>query len=96
LDGELKPNRKFGTPMEPILVARSGARNMAQSQKKSPTAIRTDRAGLPPGTPEWITLALVHETVRVWQPFYSAPISLDEAVTILRRVGQLFSVLSEK
>jgi hypothetical protein len=39
---------------------------------------------------------LIRETVRVWQPYYSTPISLDDAVTILSRVGQLFSVLSEK
>jgi hypothetical protein len=51
---------------------------------------------LPPGTPQWITMDLVRETIRVWQPYYSAPISLDDAVTILSRIGQLFSVLSEK
>ena len=51
---------------------------------------------LPPGTPKWITMDLVRETIRVWQPYYSAPISLDDAVTILSRMGQLFNILSEK
>jgi hypothetical protein len=66
-------------------------------------AAKTSRArsvvgaeALPPGTPDWITMELVRETVRVWQPFYSEPISLDEAVTILGRVGRLFSLLSER
>ena len=51
---------------------------------------------MPPGTPDWVTMVLVRETVRVWQPYYPTPISLDDAVTILRRVGQLFGVLSGK
>jgi hypothetical protein len=51
---------------------------------------------LPPGTPDWISMDLVHETVRVWQPYYPTPLSMDDAVAILRRVGHLFSVLSEK
>jgi hypothetical protein len=56
-----------------------------------------DRAdAMPAGTPDWVTMDLVRETVRVWQPYYATPISLDEAVTILRRVGQLFGVLSGK
>jgi hypothetical protein len=61
---------------------------------KTPRGIRAE--AMPPGTPSWITMDLVRETVRVWQPYYSTPISLDDAVTILTRVGQLFSVLSEK
>jgi hypothetical protein len=51
---------------------------------------------MPPGTPDWIRMDLVRETVRVWQPYYATPISLDDAVTMLRRVGQMFSVLSGK
>ncbi len=61
---------------------------------KTPRVARAE--AMPPGTPSWITMDLVRETVRVWQPHYSTPLSLDDAVTILTRVGQLFSVLSEK
>ena len=60
-------------------------------------ARRATRADLlPPGTPKWITMDLVKKTIEVWQPHYEQKISLDDAVTILTRVGQLFSVLLEK
>ena len=49
---------------------------------------------LPPGTPAWITMELVRETIEVWSPFYKSRISLDDAVTILRGVGQLFDCLT--
>lgn len=58
-------------------------------QKKS-----EPRAGaLPPGTPAWITPELVRETIRVWQPFYTTPLTLDDAVNILDSAGRLFGVL---
>ena len=60
-----------------------------------PTARRRAEA-LPPGTPAWITMELVRETIEVWSPFYKSPISFDEAVTILRDIGQLFDCLSRR
>ena len=48
---------------------------------------------LPSGTPAWITPALVRRTIEVWQPHYETPLTLDDAVIILRRVGRLFGVL---
>ncbi len=56
-----------------------------------------DRAtALPPGTPSWVTMELIQETIRVWQPLYKTPLSLDDAVTILGNVGRVFSVLSKR
>lgn len=51
-------------------------------------------ACLPPGTPTWITPDLVHLTLKVWQPFYSANLSVHDAITILLSVGRLFRALS--
>ena len=64
------------------------------SQEQSPTTPRGARADvLPPGTPAWITPALVRRTIEVWQPHYETPLTLDDAVIILRGVGRLFGVL---
>jgi hypothetical protein len=85
-------------PLSQIIFSIMGGSNQPFSAPSHTT--RPPRGGraelLPPGTPPWITMDLIRETVRVWQPYYSTPISLDDAVTILSRVGQLFSVLSEK
>jgi hypothetical protein len=48
-------------------------------------------SGVPPGAPAWVTADLIAETIRVWQPGYNEPITADEALGILLRVGQLFS-----
>ncbi len=47
----------------------------------------------PPGTPRWITPTLVELTLRVWQPHYRDPLSIDEAVRILLRMGALVDAL---
>lgn len=54
----------------------------------------SDRLELvPPGAPRWITPALIRETIRVWQPYYEAMLTPDEALTILLNVGRLFEAL---
>ncbi|MDX2199513.1 MAG: hypothetical protein SF069_11155 [Phycisphaerae bacterium] len=47
--------------------------------------------GLPPGTPAWITPAVVERTLRVWQPRYRAPLTQAEVIAILIRVDRLLS-----
>lgn len=49
---------------------------------------------LPAGTPAWITPELIRETMRVWQPYYSASVTPEDAVTILKSVGELLPVLA--
>jgi hypothetical protein len=62
---------------------------------KLPFSSRAGKADtLPTGTPEWVTPALVHDTIRVWQPFYKNPLTLEDAVIILSSVGRLFRILS--
>lgn len=48
---------------------------------------------MPPATPDWIDEDLVKETIRVWQPYYSGPLTPEDAVEILLNVGQLFGAL---
>jgi hypothetical protein len=45
-----------------------------------------------PGLPAWITRDLIHETIRVWQPFYKVPLSWHDAVAMLKRVAALSRV----
>lgn len=51
-------------------------------------------AAVPPATPEWVTPELIDHTIRVWQPYYKAPLTPDEAVTMILSVGRLFGVIS--
>jgi hypothetical protein len=50
----------------------------------------------PPGTPSWITAELIEQTIRVWQPYYEIPLTVDSAVTMILAVGRLFSALSRE
>ena len=49
---------------------------------------------VPAGAPDWITPELVEATIRVWQPYYEAILTPDEAVTMILNVGRLYGVLS--
>lgn len=63
------------------------------------TPIRThekphDGIVVPEGAPDWITPALIRETLATWQPFYRDSMPVDDAVKILTNVGRLFEVFS--
>ncbi len=49
---------------------------------------------VPAGTPDWITAELIEQTIRVWQPYYEATLTPEEAVTMILTVGRLYQVLS--
>ena len=49
---------------------------------------------VPAGTPDWITSELIEQTIRVWQPYYEAILTPEEAVTMILNVGRLYAVLS--
>ena len=46
------------------------------------------------GLPKWITPELIADTVHVWQPYYTEPLTANDAIGILMGVGNLFTVLS--
>ena len=50
---------------------------------------------LPATAPTWVTTELVEHTIRVWQPYYSVPLTPSEAVEIIGNVSRLFRVLSQ-
>ena len=49
----------------------------------------------PPVLPDWITPELITETIAIWQPRYSKRLTDQEAIEILRTVGQLFDALGD-
>ncbi len=68
---------------------------MSQSNRQSDCQSREDaRCIIPAGTPNWITPELVEATVRTWQPYYQAPLSIDDAIEMIRNAGLLFNMLA--
>jgi hypothetical protein len=49
---------------------------------------------VPAGTPDWVTSELVEQTIRVWQPYYQAILTPEEAVIMILNVGRLYQALS--
>ena len=51
---------------------------------------------VPAGAPSWITSELIQQTLRVFQPRYKTPLTLEDAVAMLLNVGRLFGELSRR
>lgn len=51
---------------------------------------------VPAGAPGWVTPELIKHTISVWQPYYDAPLTAEEALAIIQSVGQLFNALSQE
>jgi hypothetical protein len=56
---------------------------------------RTDDS-VPSGAPAWITGELIARTIEVWQPYYSEPLSADDAMLMLINVGQVLRTVSNE
>jgi len=69
---------------------------MSRSNRKSDCkrAVDAPESIVPAGTPDWINSDLIEQTIRVWQPFYQATLTPEEAVTMILNVGCLFEALS--
>lgn len=53
-------------------------------------------ATLPPGAPSWDTPELIARTLEVWQPYYSEPLTPEDALAMILGVGCLFDLLSKR
>ena len=69
-------------------MSRSNLKKDCVAQEESASAI------LPAGTPDWITAGLIEQTIRVWQPYYEAVLTPEEAITMIQSVGRLYQALS--
>ncbi|MEM9416319.1 MAG: hypothetical protein AAGA29_12705 [Planctomycetota bacterium] len=43
--------------------------------------------------PDWVTDALIADTIRTWQPYYDTPLTRQDAIEMLVNVGRLFNLL---
>ena len=50
----------------------------------------------PAGAPTWVTAELIEKTIRVWQRFYEAPLTVDDALGIILNVSGLVEVFSQR
>jgi hypothetical protein len=48
---------------------------------------------VPPGAPGWVSESLVRITLETWQPFTDRPLTSEDAVAMLIRVGELFDAV---
>ena len=48
---------------------------------------------IPAGTPAWVTSGLVAHTLRVWQPRYSTPLSVEDAIDMILGASRLVRIL---
>ncbi len=76
--------KRFGE----LTMARRGAIS------KNIELVTVPAIALPPGTPAWVTPQLVERTLRVWQPRYASPLSVDDAVTMILAVGRMYDVVA--
>jgi hypothetical protein len=51
---------------------------------------------VPAGAPKWVSRELIERTLRVWQPYYRAALTTQDALDMLLAVSRLFGVLSRE
>lgn len=68
---------------------------MGQRRSKATNreAVRKNDLVLPPGTPNWVSVELVEQTLEVWQPRYETPLSTEDAVSILVGASRLLRAI---
>ena len=98
--GFTRGNRRMFTPTGGGMVmqringfSKDRVLNALVDRRVDPDAATAAR-GVPAGLPAWITADLIAETLHVWQPYYSDPLTPEDAIGILLNVGNLFGVFS--
>ena len=49
---------------------------------------------VPSGAPIWVTSELIADTLDVWQPYYQAPLTVDDALEMLLGAANLLRVMA--
>ena len=47
----------------------------------------------PPGSPDWVTPGLLHDTIETWQPYYHEQLTVADALDILLAVSRLVDTI---
>lgn len=65
-----------------------------RTRKTATTPTGPDReACVPPGAPSWVTVELIAQTLRVWQPYYPQQLIPEDALDMILNVGRIVQVL---
>lgn len=56
-------------------------------------AVPSAPLALPAGVPNWITFELVQRTIRVFQPYYSERLTVEEVIGMIQRAARLLGTL---
>jgi hypothetical protein len=67
---------------------------MAARRSNKTNSASEPRIELPPGAPAWVSVEMVEQTLRVWQPRYETPLTTEDAVEILMGASGLMHALS--
>jgi hypothetical protein len=62
----------------------------------APAEHSRDISAVPPGLPPWVTADFIDETIRVWQPHSSAPLTPADAIEIIMNTSHLLDVVLEE
>jgi hypothetical protein len=58
--------------------------------------IQPEAMSVPAGAPPWVTADLIARTVRVWQPFYESPLTIEDALAMIMNVAVLFETFARE
>jgi len=50
---------------------------------------------VPAGAPGWVTVELMQQTRRVWQPYYREPLNALDLLEMILGVGRMLDLLSQ-
>ena len=64
---------------------------MQQQAKSAEISIKR-----PPGTPDWVTIELLENTVKTWQPFYNQRLLALDALEIVLNMSKLIDSLEQR
>lgn len=68
---------------------------MASTRSSQNPHNTTSSTTVPPGAPEWVTSELIEYTIRVWERYYSAALTPEDALEIIQSSARLFQLLSQ-
>ena len=101
-----KPNTPAGREGDAMDRGRSGDRERRKSpardgKNQPPRTTQATGSCRPgsssvPGLPQWVTDDWIDETIRVWQPYYKDPLTINDAVEIILSWDRLLKVLREE
>lgn len=70
-------------------MARQPDNSSQTSEEQQPSC------SVPAGAPGWVTVELMEQTWRVWQPYYREPLNALDLLEMILGVGRMLDLLSQ-